>query len=95
MIFEDRTWASYRVWICNTNRAHQELVYKEGNPKKCCTVAGCHGLMHFHNRRLEEGGEWPWYATWVCERDFSHFEVIPEAEYRQIVREVDRRRRLS
>jgi hypothetical protein len=93
MMFEDRAWASYSTWVCKWNPEHQELVYKEGNPKKFCSVAGCHGMMHFHSRRVEEPGEWPWYASWVCARDSSHFEVIPEGEDRQIMRELNRRRR--
>ena len=86
MTVDDRRWASYVTWVCNWNSEHEEILYKEGNPCKPCSVTDCYGMMRFHNRRQEDLGEWPWYATWVCDRDAAHFEVIPEAEYRQMVR---------
>ena len=65
-----------------------ERVYE--HPAKPCTVAGCDGTMYFHDRMTEAAAphtlEFPWYATWVCAQDAGHFEVIPEAEYREILR---------
>jgi hypothetical protein len=88
MTMEDRPWASYVTWVCNSNPEHAAVVYKEGTPCKPCRAAGCSGMMRFNSRRQEGLGqwEWPWYATWVCERDAAHFEVIPEADHREMVR---------
>ena len=62
---------------------------------KHCTVAGCDGTMHFHDQRVEAPAphtlEWSWHATWVCARDSTHFEVVPNGDFRQIVRERERR----
>src|SRR5215471_9827161 len=52
--------------------------------RKLCIVPGCSGTMTFHERSDEAHGphtlEWPWYASWVCERDSTHFQVIGPAE---------------
>ena len=66
------------------------------HPAKACTVAGCNGTMFFHDRMTTAGAphtlELPWHATWVCAQDERHFEVILEAEYRQIAPSRSKRR---
>jgi hypothetical protein len=90
MTVDDRPWASYVTWICNLNRAHAQVLYKEGTPCKPCSRNDCNGMMRFHSRHRplddEEPWEWPWYCTWVCERDAAHIQVIPKADVRQMVR---------
>jgi len=48
-------------------------------PSKDCTVPGCAGTMRFTPRRREAPGlhtlEWPWLASWQCDRDATHREV--------------------
>ena len=54
---------------------------------------GCDGTMYFHDRREPAYAphtlEWRWYATWVCAENSAHFELITDAEYREL-RERDR-----
>ena len=73
--------------------SHQAIDYEP--PVKSCTVADCNGTMFFHDRMNTATGpplELPWYATWVCAQNQRHFEVIPEAEYRQIAPSRSKRR---
>ena len=66
--------------------APTEVVYE--HPAKPCVVTGCDGTMYLHDRMTDAEAPhtlaFPWHATWVCAQDASHFEVIPETEYRQI-----------
>jgi hypothetical protein len=59
-------------------------------PSKDCTVPGCGGTMRFNSRRQEAAGlhtlEWPWRATWVCDRNAAHFEVATAAEESALAR---------
>ena len=53
-------------------------------PSKNCTVSSCGGMMTFHPRRREAAGEhtleWPWRATWVCQANPAHIEVVTPGE---------------
>ena len=53
-------------------------------PSKDCTVSGCGGMMRFHPREKEAAGlhtlEWPWRATWVCQSNPAHIEVVTPAQ---------------
>ena len=64
-------------------------------PSRDCNVPGCGGKMRFNSRRQEAAGfhtlEWPWRATWVCDRDAAHFEVATAAEESAPVRGGGRR----
>ena len=55
----------------------------ESRPKHC-SAPGCGGPMKFHPRQREADAphtlEWPWHATWVCEKDASHFQVATSRE---------------
>jgi hypothetical protein len=55
-----------------------------------CVVAGCNGIMSLHEP-LEVADaphtlEWPWHATWVCEQNSAHIQVIANSEYAEIRR---------
>ena len=53
-------------------------------PSKSCTVSGCGGTMRFHPQQKEAAGEhtleWPWRATWVCQANPAHIEVVTPGE---------------
>jgi hypothetical protein len=53
-------------------------------PSKSCTVSGCGGTMACHHRQKEASAphtlEWPWRATWVCQVNPAHIEVVTPAE---------------
>ena len=53
-------------------------------PVKICTVSGCDGTMRFHPQQKEAAGahtlEWPWRATWVCQANPAHIEVVTPGE---------------
>ena len=58
--------------------------------QKPCAVSGCGGTMQLRDARREAEAphtlEWPWLATWVCDRDRAHDEVVAEPEYRNLGR---------
>ena len=87
---DDWPWASYERWVCDQHPEHERVLAKEGTPGKPCSVDACFGVMRFDSRHRRAGydgpWEWPWSCTWVCERDATHAELIPEAEVRQMVR---------
>ena len=63
--------------------SYRDVLYPQ-MPSKPCTVAGCEGMMRFHPRQPEASAphtlEWPWRATWVCDKDTAHFEVATDDE---------------
>ena len=56
--------------------------------EKPCPVAGCGGTMHFREARRQalvpHTLEWPWLASWVCDRNEAHYELVPQREYRKM-----------
>ena len=57
---------------------------------KPCTATGCSDTMELHDAMPASPAphtlELPWFATWVCAQDSSHFEVVTHQEYREIRR---------
>jgi hypothetical protein len=55
---------------------------------KPCNAAGCGGKMFFHERMEVADAphtlEWPWYASWRCDQDSRHVELISHEEERDI-----------
>jgi len=64
-------------------------------PSRDCTVPGCGGTMRFNPPRREAQGlqtlEWPWLASWECDRDPSHCEVATADERGGVARRGDTR----
>jgi hypothetical protein len=58
--------------------------------RQVCVVAGCNGIMSLHEPLIKADAphtlEWPWYATWVCEQNSAHIQVITNSEYAEIRR---------
>ena len=52
--------------------------------RRLCVVAGCNGIMSLHEPMTEADAphtlELPWYATWVCEQNSAHIQVITKSE---------------
>ena len=58
--------------------------------RRPCVVVGCNGIMSLHEP-LEVADaphtlEWRWHATWVCEQNSAHIQVITDSEYSEIRR---------
>ena len=63
---------------------------------KPCVVPGCTGTMDFHKRFAEAAPpplEWPWYSTWQCRQDATHFRLISHAEEDELTRRAFARER--
>ena len=58
--------------------------------RRLCVVAGCNGTMLLHEPPNEANAphtlEWPWYATWVCEQNSAHIQVITATQYAELRR---------
>lgn len=55
---------------------------------KPCVVPGCSGTMLFHERQEAADAphtlEWPWYASWRCAKDPTHYQLIRGPEEREL-----------
>jgi len=51
-------------------------------PSKPCFVPGCSGTMHFREALQAPYAphtlEWRWYASWRCEKDTTHWQLISD-----------------
>ena len=51
---------------------------------KPCVVDGCNGTMFFHERLNAPDAphtlEFPWYASWRCGKDSTHWQLISRDE---------------
>jgi hypothetical protein len=45
-------------------------------PSKNCTVSGCSGMMTLQSRQEVASAEGSGGATWVCDTDPTHTEVV-------------------
>jgi hypothetical protein len=58
--------------------------------RRLCIVDGCSGTMLLHEPLREAEAphtlEWPWHATWVCEQNSAHIEVITLRDYAELRR---------
>ena len=70
--------------------SYRDILYGR-TPTKPCTVFGCGGTMSFHPRQKEAPAphtlEWEWRATWVCEKDPAHVEVLTWDEEKALLRQ--------
>lgn len=54
---------------------------RRGGVSKPCTVSGCGGTMTFrHDPEVASASDGSTGATWVCENDPSHVEVVTAAD---------------
>jgi hypothetical protein len=77
-------------WLARVLRRHNDqgrAAGGESNQLRCekpCPVAGCGGTMQFREAMraapVPHTLEWPWLASWVCDRDEAHYELVHGAK---------------
>ena len=91
-----RKWVWHSSWRCSQDSTHVEVITDAPVLRRVCVVDDCHGFMVLRHPRLDcdltpAHWEWPWYATWVCEQNSAHVQVIPDSEYAAEIRRLFRR----
>ena len=72
-----------------------EVFLDEPEPSTSCTTIGCGGTMRFHPALPMANAphtlEWQWHATWACDKDPAHFEVLSDPDATEIMWQYRRR----
>ncbi len=64
-------------------------------PSKPCVMLGCQGTMYLHAAQDLPNAKWPWFASWRCAYDVTHFQLISNAGYHEVRWDVLKERRAS